>query len=49
MEINDLLNNFFSTPLFSVLTIIAVVLMGIIIRITLIPANPEYKHKPDRE
>ena len=49
MEFNSLINAFLGSPVFSVLMIIAIIVFGVFIRITLLPTNNEYKHRPDKE
>jgi hypothetical protein len=49
MEFTDMLNGFFGSPVFSIITIVGIVIIGAIIRFVLLPTSSEYKHRPDRE
>lgn len=49
MEFNDTIDAFFGSPVFSIITIVGIVIVGAIIRFALLPTSSEYKHRPDNE
>ncbi len=49
MDLNNILNAFMGSPVFSILMIIGIIALGIFIRMSLLPTNNEYKHRPDKE
>jgi len=49
MDFSGIKDAILNSPLFSIVMIVGIIIIGVAIRLILIPTNPEYKHRPDKE
>ena len=47
MEIKDMIKDFMGSPVFSVIMLVAVLIVGIVLKLTFRSVDSEYKHNPD--